>query len=83
MEVGRWLGFILILVVAAGAKLLLVSPWFPPARQWKLWIKVLVWAVLAAGVAAWGFFVFLGRLYTAERRRPGSRRCLAWLTCRL
>jgi hypothetical protein len=54
------IAFILIMVLAGAGKLLVMSPWFPPARHWSLRVRVLVWAVFAAGMAACAFFVYMG-----------------------
>lgn len=59
----RWVAFVLIVDVAAGAKLLLVSPWFPPARNRGMVFRLVVWLIFLSGVAAWGFFIFLAKIH--------------------
>jgi hypothetical protein len=59
----RWVAFVLIVDVAAGAKFLPVSPWFPPARNRGMVFRLVVWLIFLAGVAAWGFFIFLGKIH--------------------
>jgi hypothetical protein len=63
MAVFGAIAFVLIILLAAAGRFLIVSPWFPPARHWRLSVRVLVWALFAAGMAACAFFVYMGERY--------------------